>query len=85
MSDYNIKPIDWYSERKLGYTPKHFTIANTALTTEAELWIRSKLEGRYSVTSNLQGGDEFDFLFNMNEFPAFEDPKEAMMYELKWS
>lgn len=86
MIDYKINPIDWYSDRKLTYTPKHFSISTTPLTTESELWIRSTLMGRYSVTTGTTSNDDDTaFLFDFNSYPAFEDPKEAMIYELKWS
>lgn len=86
MIDYTINPIDWYSERKLSNTPIHFTIVATPITTESELWIRSVLVGRYSLTSSTStDNDDLQFLFNFDEFPAFEDPKEALIYELKWS
>lgn len=83
MIDYKINPIDWYSERKLEYTPKHFTISRTPVTTESELWIRSTLMGRYTITAATN--DTKEFLFDFSNYPAFEDPKEAMIYELKWS
>lgn len=84
MIDYKINPVDWYSERKLIYTPKHFTLTTTPITNESELWILSTLTGRYSLTSGVSDGDT-DFMFNMNNYPSFEDPKEALIYELKWS
>jgi hypothetical protein len=45
-----------------------------ALTSESKTWISEKLHGRYCLQpqrSSLQ-------------YPSFEDPKEALFYELTW-
>ena len=45
------------------------------LTPESRAWIYDKLTGRFNIGQN-------GFLAGF--CPAFEDPKEAMMYELTW-
>lgn len=78
-----INPIAWYGERYLEFTPRHFVITQTEVTTESKMWILNNLQGRYSF---IQKKDEFDSLLLMlsDGVPAFEDPKEAVLYELKW-
>lgn len=84
----DLDPISWYSNRELEHTPVHFVMATTELTEESKLWILNNLRGRFSIvkppTSKL-AGDVFAFLDFNNGVPAFEDSKEATMYELKWS
>lgn len=84
--DKVLDPISWYGEvRLLPFTPLHFTQAITPLTTESKLWILDTLRGRFSVYQppNTEY-DDFDLIMSEG-VPAFEDPKEATMYELKWS
>jgi hypothetical protein len=72
IDDINLET--WFTERELSVNPKHFTKTSTPLTPEAKAWILEKLHGRFSRYSK-----------NINEsFPAFEDPKEAVFYELTW-
>lgn len=97
MTEYSINPINWYSTRELEHTPRHFTLSNTPLTKESKIWIMNKLVGRYSIVEYVEpeeadttnatifgvfGKTTLDFGFGR---PAFEDPKEAMFYELTWS
>jgi hypothetical protein len=62
-------------ERKVTPCPNHFTKTSTPLTDESKLWIYERLAGRFSF-------DTSTFFADAN--PLFEDPKEAMMYELAW-
>ena len=84
MTEYQIDPIGWFSERELKHTPKHFIVSNTPLTTEGKTWILNKLKGRFTITHAENDFDDF-ILFNLMGNPAFEDPKEAILYELTWS
>ena len=85
MIEYELDPITWFSERELKYTPRHFVISSTALTQESKDWILKNLRGRFScvhwVNEN-QPNMLFDSLYGR---PAFEDPREATIYELTWS
>jgi hypothetical protein len=84
MTEYQIDPVSWFSERELKNTPKHFIVSKTHLTTESKIWILTKLKGRFSIV--IQENDLDDFLvFSLSGNPAFEDPKEAILYELRWS
>jgi hypothetical protein len=84
MTEYQIDPISWFSERELKHTPKHFVLSNTPLTNEGKLWILNKLKGRFSITLAEENFDDF-LVFSSMGRPAFEDPKEAIFYELTWS
>jgi hypothetical protein len=83
--DKELDPISWYSSRQLDFTPLHFTQATTSLTSESKLWILNTLRGRFSVMRPIDTTyTNFDLLLSEG-VPAFEDPKEATIYELKWS
>ena len=82
MTDYEIDPVVWFAERQLDYPPVHFVTVHTPLTEESRQWVLNKLRGRFAVTI-----DTTDFLFNLESLGciSFEDPKEAIFYELTWS
>ena len=84
MDEYKINPMTWFTERKQQHKPKHFVSTSTPLTTESIEWIANTLEGRYYLTG-LGCYQPEKYKYDLNEFPAFEDPKEAILYELKWS
>ena len=73
IDDINL--YTWFMNREVNPTPEHFIKSNTELTDESKLRIYEKLTGRFS----LNGSGLF-----MGQCPSFEDPKEAMMYELTW-
>jgi len=73
IEDINLDT--WFTERELDINPPHFTKANTPLTKESKVWILEKLHGRFSLAINANG---------MVGCPSFEDPKEAVFYELTW-
>jgi hypothetical protein len=57
------------NERELDFRPHHFTKVNTQNHSgKAKEWIIEKLHGRFAWTDTV----------------AFEDPKEAILYELTW-
>lgn len=77
-----INPQIWYGNRELDFVPPHFTKCSTPLTTESLLWVHTRLQGRFFITSltNLQ-----TFVLDTTKQIYFEDPAEATMYELRWS
>lgn len=88
--DLKLDPRTWYSNREMDYTPAHFVVAKTAITTESKLWILNSLRGRFSMVSSAQNDQDivssvYVFLNSNYGVPAFEDPKEAVLYELKWA
>ena len=74
-----IKTIDdinlytWFTNRELSLTPSHFVSSRAPMTSESKEWVLEKLTGRFSIS---MGGLGFVI--------SFEDPKEAMIYELTW-
>ena len=84
MTEYQIDPVSWFSERELKHTPKHFVVSKTHLTLESKVWILNKLKGRFSITYSEDSIDDLLVFHSMGN-PAFEDPKEAIFYELTWS
>jgi hypothetical protein len=82
MTEYEIDPVVWFTERQLEYPPVHFVTVHTPLTEESRQWVLNKLRGRFAVTI-----DTTDFMFNLESLGciSFEDPKEATLFELKWS
>lgn len=80
-----INPITWYSERELKYTPAHFVVTKTHITNESKLWIYNNLEGRFSIVTNQVDAHDSLLILEFFGYPAFEDPKEAVLYELAWA
>lgn len=91
MSEYTIDPNIWFGNRKLDYEPLHFTRATTSLTPQSLEWLIKNLKGRYYIASNIdfEAALKTDFYFGEGfgnaAVPSFEDPSEAMFYELTWS
>jgi hypothetical protein len=75
----NINLETWFTERELSVNPKHFTKTSTLLTPEAKVWILEKLHGRFSTYHKTN-----DSFMSSGSCPTFEDPKEAVFYELTW-
>jgi hypothetical protein len=76
-----VNPLLWYGTRELKVTPPHFTKCTTPLTDDSLQWVITKLQGRFSKED---GSDDDDF-FVTTQYILFEDPAEAMIYELRWS
>ena len=70
----------WFSSREVSFKPPHFVMTNTHITDESKFWILNTLRGRFALI-------EADAYLTRNKkfVPAFEDPKEAILYELAWS
>jgi len=75
----NINLETWFTERELSVNPKHFTKTSTPLTPEAKVWILERLHGRFSTHTERTGA-----WLVVSGYPTFEDPKEAVFYELTW-
>lgn len=73
IDDINLET--WFTERELSVNPKHFTKTSAPLTPEAKAWILEKLHGRFSKYTKPHGS-------SIRACPTFEDPKEAVFYEL---
>jgi len=77
-----VIPTVWYGERKLSHVPPHFVKSASLLTTESLSWVIGRLSGRYAISSFT---DDVNFFLDSHNYIYFEDPGEAMMYELRWS
>lgn len=77
----NINPLVWYSMRELAQSPPHFVKCTTPLTDTSLIWVITKLQGRFSKNQK----DDFVLLVFPTHEISFEDPVEAMLYELRWS
>lgn len=81
----NINLYTWFCERELTYCPKHFVGSKTSIDTERYIWVTEKLVGRFYVPMN---NVTLAALFHevSDDFTIyFEDPAEAVYYELTWS
>lgn len=81
MTDITINVETWNKARELPFCPKHFVLANTKLTDDRKLWVLERLHGRFYVSDETTA--LFDEDCNVNIY--FEDPQEAVFYELTWS
>jgi hypothetical protein len=81
----NVNPLLWYGERELQHIPPHFTKAHTTLTDESLFWVMTKCHGRYTTTNVNEDAEDIMSIFILARNIYFEDPAEAMMYELRWS
>jgi hypothetical protein len=83
MIEYKLDPITWFSERELHYTPKHFIVTSCPYTPESKQWVWDKFIGRFSITYPIISSSILELM--TPSCIAFEDPQEAVFYELKWS
>jgi hypothetical protein len=75
-----LDPITWFSSREVSFKPPHFVTTSTNVTEESKFWILNTLRGRFVLI------EASGYLTRNKKFvPAFEDPKEAILYELAWS
>ena len=83
MNDIVGNKETWTKGRQLTFCPFHFIMANTPLTLEGKMWILEQLHGRFY----LQGDPEIPqwAMVESTHTVFFEDPQEAMLYELTWS
>ena len=85
MKIENINLDTWHYNRFVkDQIPNHFTITRTSSTTENLNWVLEKLHGRFSIVQG-DNNNEHDFLSYYQKTSAFEDPKEAVQFELTWS
>lgn len=78
-----INPLIWFVDRELDTAPQHFIKCSTPIKTESLFWVRSKLSGRFAVENSLSIGHSL--VIDHHSFIYFEDSKDAMLYELRWS
>lgn len=78
-----VNPLLWYGTRELKLTPPHFVKCSAPLTGTSLEWVITKLQGRY--TKDDAWDDDSELFFVDTQYISFEDPAEAMLYELRWS
>jgi hypothetical protein len=78
-----VNPLLWYGTRELKLTPPHFVKCSTPLTENSLEWVITKLQGRYTKEDAYD--DDSELFFVDTRYISFEDPAEAMLYELRWS
>lgn len=81
MTEYSIDPYIWFGKREVNFCPKHFILTTTPLTMNSKQWVLDNLRGRFSI---IQSNQLFLIDYYLGNI-AFEDPKDATFYELKWS
>lgn len=86
MTEHIVDPYSWFGEREVAFTPPHFIITKTPISPESKGWIHANLRGRFSIVYGDESpdGDVITIIW-MAGCPAFEDPQEALAYELKWA
>lgn len=77
----NINLYTWFSDREVEVCPKHFIKCNAPLTEEAKFWVYENLTGRFHIENSLL----MSLFSSENDTIHFEDPQEAVMFELRWS
>jgi hypothetical protein len=73
--------MTWFDARECKYLPKHFKVASTPLTEESKEWVNENLQGRFFTRISPSS----TFIFDTKLEIYFEDPKELVLYELRWS
>lgn len=76
MNQINL--FTWFTDRQMTNLPKHFVPTKAQVTDDSINWVMERFTGRFYIKSGYQFWDDKQELY-------FEDPKEAMMYELTWS
>lgn len=76
-----MDPLVWFGQRQITPSPRHFVKTTTPSNNEIHTWVLSTLKGRFS----LETGSNLSSLQDWGSYYAFEDPGEAMMFELRWS
>jgi hypothetical protein len=70
----------YFSQRELDFLPFHFVSGQTILTQESHRWILENTTGRFYIQNKTN-----THFFLPDEIPWFENPLEAMTYQLTWS
>jgi len=78
-----VNPLIWYGFRQLDPAPPHFLKSSTPATNDSIFWVRTKLSGRFAVQAAPY--TNLEIIFDLHPYVYFEDPKELMLYELRWS
>jgi hypothetical protein len=83
MNDINL--MTWFSKRELDYCPKHFVQTNTPINDDRHQYILENFKGRFYIGYKENNIENSLLSLLEDTYPYFEDPQEAVVYELKFS
>jgi len=66
----------------VNYVPAHFVIATPSATEENLLWVYKSTKGRFAFVAHALPLMDV-YIYDTDSY-AFEDPQEAILYELRW-
>lgn len=82
----DINLFTWHTNRCLEFCPKHFIWVKIPLSEDAKLWITDRLSGRYYIGSYPSvDPDSVNLWLETSTYVSFEDPQEAVLFQLAWS
>ena len=80
---HDINPLVWYSNLEIDTIPPHFVKSSTSVTEDNYFWVKTKITGRYTISA--VPINDVDMIFDLRPYVFFENPSDAMLYELRWS
>jgi|APCry1669190327_1035288.scaffolds.fasta_scaffold04067_2 hypothetical protein len=80
-----LNPQVWFGNRELDFKPPHFIKTSTPVDKENYAWVVSKLSGRFCTADGTLLNDSNFAIFVTISYFYFEDPKDAMLFELRWA
>jgi hypothetical protein len=80
-----ISPLVWFGKREVTHIPKHFVKAPTPVLEDSYEWVQCKLTGRFGIGNGLDTDNDLMVVTSLTQYIYFEDPADAMMFELRWS
>ena len=83
MKIEDINKSTWFINRYVNHVPCHFVPTRTPVSDENLAWVYQKTFGRFSIIAPAESNNDLSF-YNIKLY-SFEDPKEAVQYELTWS
>ena len=84
----DVNKSTWFVERYVKHVPKHFVATRSTVTDENLAWVYERTYGRFSIVRPsplTEDGSMLNTSFWLENIYAFEDPKEAIQFELTWS
>jgi hypothetical protein len=84
----DINKSTWFVDRYVKHVPKHFVATHSKVTDENLTWVYERTYGRFSIVRPNPVQEDDSMLvstFWLENVYAFEDPKEAVQFELTWA
>jgi hypothetical protein len=76
-----MDPLVWFGKRQVSPLPRHFVKTSVPSNTDIHTWVITNLKGRFSLVSS----SGITTLNDWGSYYFFENPAEAMLFELRWS